>query len=71
MVESGTPLSDNDFVYTGIVGTGKRLKPIPYAKIDLERPWDSFNLSHELTRSGIEKFAPDFEETIGAGRRIF
>jgi transaldolase len=64
-VNAGCPLPDQDFVYTGIDGTGKPLKPIPYAKIDLERPWESFNLSHELTRAGIEKFVADFEGTIG------
>ena len=64
-VKAGCPLPDQDFVYTGIDGTGKPLKPIPYAKIDLERPWESFNLSHELTRAGIEKFVADFEGTVG------
>jgi transaldolase len=42
-VKAGCPLPDQDFVYTGIDGTGKPLKPIPYAKIELERPWGSFN----------------------------
>ncbi|HET9378635.1 MAG TPA: transaldolase family protein [Chthoniobacterales bacterium] len=64
-VKAGRPLPDKDFVYGGIDGTGKPLKPIPYAKLDLERPWDSFNLSHELTRIGIEKFVADFEGTVG------
>jgi hypothetical protein len=40
-------------------------------KIDLERLRDSFNLSHELTRSGIEKLVADFEGTVGEGRHIF
>jgi transaldolase len=31
----------------------------------VERLGDSFNLSHELTRSGIEKFVADFEGTVG------
>ena len=63
-VKAGSPLPDQDFVYTGIDGTGKPLKPIPYLRIDLERPWDSFNLDHELTRSGIEKFVADFAGTV-------
>jgi hypothetical protein len=64
-VKAGRPLPEMDFVYTGIDGTRKPLKPIPYAKIDLERPWESFNLNHELTRSGIEKFVADFDGTVG------
>jgi transaldolase len=64
-VKAGRPLPEMDFVYTGIDGTRKTLKPIPYAKIDLERPWESFNLNHELTRSGIEKFVADFDGTVG------
>jgi transaldolase len=63
-VKAGSPLPDQDFVYTGIDGTGKPLKPIQYLRIDLERPWDSFNLDHELTRSGIEKFVADFAGTV-------
>jgi transaldolase len=63
-VKAGSPLPDQDFVYTGIDGTGKPLKPISYLRIDLERPWDSFNLDHELTRSGIEKFVADFAGTV-------
>jgi transaldolase len=64
-VKEGRPLPDLDFVYTGRDGTGKPLKSIPYAKIDLERPWDSFNLKHDLTRTGIEKFVADFAGTVG------
>ena len=63
-VRAGSPLPDPDFVYPGIDGTGKPLKPIPYLRIDLERPWDSFNLDHELTRSGIERFVADFAGTV-------
>jgi hypothetical protein len=28
-------------------------KSIPYEELDLERPWEAFDLQHELTRKGI------------------
>src|SRR5690348_6375255 len=30
-------------------------KPIPYEELDLEQPWEKFDIRHELTRKGIEK----------------
>jgi transaldolase len=33
-------------------------------KIDLERPWETFDIQHELTRKGIEKFAADYRATL-------
>lgn len=40
------------------------LKPIPYEEIDLNKPWESFNIKHELTDKGIEKFAKDWNSLI-------
>ena len=34
-------------------------KSIPYEELDLERPREAFDIQHELTRKGIEKFAAD------------
>lgn len=39
-------------------------KPIPYQDLDLEQPWESFDIQHELTRKGIEKFAADYRATL-------
>jgi transaldolase len=39
-------------------------KPIPYKELDLERPWETFDIQHELTRKGIEKFAADYRATL-------
>lgn len=39
-------------------------KPIPYLELDLEQPWETFDIQHELTRKGIEKFAADYRATL-------
>ena len=37
---------------------------IPYETVDLEQPWESFDLSHALTTQGIERFAHDYEQAL-------
>ncbi len=54
----GFPMPERDFVYK------PSLKPIPYEKLNLEQPWESFDIQHELTRKGIEKFAADYRATL-------
>jgi transaldolase len=39
-------------------------KPIQYQELDLKQPWQSFDIQHELTRKGIEKFAADYRATL-------
>jgi hypothetical protein len=39
-------------------------KPILYEELDLERPWEAFNIHHELIRKGVEKFAADYRVTL-------
>src|ERR1035438_4536570 len=39
-------------------------KSIPYEELDLEQPWGMFDIQHELTRKGIEKFAADYRATL-------
>ncbi len=60
----GFPMPDRDFVYRGADADGKALKPIPYRSINLNQPWNAFNLDHDLTKKGIEKFVADFESTL-------
>jgi transaldolase len=49
-------------------GPGFRYQPvgtlIPYEELDLEKPWESFNIEHELTRKGIDKFVADYRATL-------
>ena len=46
-------------------------KPIPYEELDLRQPWEKFNIDHELTTKGLEKFAADYRKTLAksAGSR--
>jgi transaldolase len=36
------------------------LRPIPYRELDLALPWRQFDLSHDLTLQGMEKFSADW-----------
>ena len=58
------PMPDQDFVYKGVDAKGKPLKPIAYNDLDLNLPWDSFDLAHELTTKGIQKFVADYQSTL-------
>ena len=37
---------------------------IPYHYLDLEQPWESFNVAHPLTTQGIARFAADYEQEL-------
>lgn len=52
------PLPDKNFAYEPL---GVH---IPYEGLDLEQPWESFNIEHELTRKGIQKFLSDYRSTL-------
>ena len=60
----GSPLPDDGFVYQAIDSQGQALKPIEYKELDLNARWESFDLRHELTRKGIQKFVADYESTL-------
>lgn len=53
--EKSLPLPDENFVYNI-----PSLKSIPYQQIDLNKPWQEYNIFHELTDRGIEKFSMDW-----------
>ena len=42
----------------------KSLKPILYQEIDLNKSWKEYNIQHELTDIGIEKFSADWNSLI-------
>lgn len=58
------PMPDQDFRYKGTDPTGKPLKAIPYKELDFNRPWESFDIAHELTTTGIQKFVADYQSTL-------
>src|SRR6516165_6672029 len=55
---NGFAMPGSDFKYTP---TGK---PIVYQELTLDQPWQSFDIQHELTRQGIEKFVADYRATL-------
>jgi transaldolase len=55
----GTPVPDKSFVYEA-----KDLKPIPYKEISLNNNWKEYDIAHDLTAKGIEKFSADWNALI-------
>lgn len=41
------------------------LKPIPYQDLGLDQPWGAYDIKHELTDKGIERFSADWNALIG------
>lgn len=62
--DAGMPQPDASFSYQAIDANSKPLKPIPYKQIDLNAPWESFDIRHELTTKGIERFVTDYKSTL-------
>ena len=60
----GFPLPDRNFTYRGVDANDKPLKAIPYKELDLNLPWQSFDIAHELTKKGIQKFVADYRSTL-------
>lgn len=56
--DAGFPMPDPTFTYEP---KGAR---ITYREIDLDQPWQRFNIEHELTTKGVEKFAADYRATL-------
>jgi transaldolase len=61
---AGYPVPDRDFTYRGVDASGKLLKAIPYKELDLNLSWESFDIAHELTTKGIQKFVSDYQSTL-------
>jgi transaldolase len=61
---SNFPLPDQKFTYKGLGANNQPLKPIAYKELDLNHPWQSFDIAHELTTKGIQKFVADYRSTL-------
>jgi len=57
-IHEGRRLPDQTFTYEPV---GSQ---IPYEELDLKQPWTSFNIDHELTTKGIQKFVEDYKATL-------
>lgn len=60
----GFPLPGKDFTYAGKTSGGTSLKALPYKPLNLEQPWEKFDISHELTTKGIQRFVEDYQKTL-------
>src|SRR5438067_5445971 len=58
------PMPDENFSYRGVDKNGKPLKTIPYKELNLNLAWESFDIAHELTKKGIQKFVADYQSTL-------
>lgn len=56
----GKPTPDANYVYPA----PENLKPITYVEVPLGKPWDSYDLHHDLTDTGITKFVEDYMNTL-------
>lgn len=57
--ENGMPVPESDYQYDA-----SKFTPIKYQELDLNKNWQDFNIKHELTDSGIERFATDWNDLI-------
>jgi len=63
--QNGMPMPREDFIYK------TSLRPIPYQQINLNRvrlglnkPWQEYNIDHQLTDKGMEKFSKDWNSLV-------
>jgi len=61
---SNFPIPDQHFTYKAVGANGQPLKPISYKGLDLNLPWQNFDITHELTTKGIQKFVADYRSTL-------
>ncbi len=62
--EKGLPVPGDDYRYDA-----KQLKPIPYEEIDLNKKWEDYDIRHDLTEKGMERFSADWNALIKAEKR--
>jgi transaldolase len=67
---SSFPLPVPGFVYQGTDKADKALKPIAYKSLDLNRAWDSFDIRHDLTTTGIQQFVADYKSTLKQSAKV-
>ena len=57
--EKKMPIPGDDYNYDV-----KSLRPIPYKNIDIGKKWEDYDIRHELTDKGIERFSADWNALI-------
>jgi transaldolase len=57
--EKGMPIPGDTYKYDV-----KSLRPIPYREIELGKQWEDYDIRHELTDKGMERFSADWNALI-------
>lgn len=57
--QRGLPMPPEDYVYDA-----GQLKTIPYQELNLSKPWQEYDIAHDLTTKGMEKFSADWNSLI-------
>jgi transaldolase len=57
--DKGIPIPGDDYEYNA-----GGLKSIPYKDIELTKKWHDYDISHDLTVQGMEKFSEDWNSLI-------
>jgi transaldolase len=57
--EKGLPVPGSDYTYNA-----GELNEIPYVDLDLNKSWQDFDISHELTDKGVASFSTDWNNLI-------
>ncbi len=57
--EKGLPMPKRDYKYNP-----QKLAAIPYQSIDLSKKWQEYDISHDLTVKGMERFSADWNGLI-------
>jgi len=60
----GFPVAGKDFTYKGETPERNALKPLVYKPLNLDEPWQQFDIAHELTTKGILRFVEDYRSTL-------
>ena len=60
----GFPLPEQNFTYKAATSDGDPLRSIPYKSLNLDQPWDYFDIAHQLTTKGILRFVEDYQSTL-------
>lgn len=58
--QAGQTVPGADYIYPK-----GELTPIPYQEISLDKFWSDYNIQHDLTDKGLERFASDWNALIG------
>jgi len=45
------------------------LRQIPYQRIKIDQEWQAYDIDHELTEKGLQRFTDDWESLLGISQK--